>query len=83
MKQIVESRTNNGIIQTTNLNIPNDTKVILIWDNEDVADHKSNKLNSLPKGIIMNKPEGIIDSLISFPNDAVEFQRNIRDNEWN
>lgn len=83
MKQIVESRTNNGIIQTTNLNIPNDTKVILIWDNEEEADNKSKKLNSLPKGIIMNKPEGIIDSLNSFPNNAVEFQRIIRDNEWN
>jgi hypothetical protein len=37
----------------------------------------------LPEGIILKKKEGPINELKSFSEDPVDFQRNIRDNEWN
>jgi len=36
----------------------------------------------LPEGIILNKKEGPINDLKSFSEDSVDFQRNIRENEW-
>jgi hypothetical protein len=36
----------------------------------------------LPEGIILDKKEGPINELKSFSEDPVDFQRNIRENEW-
>ncbi len=84
MVQIYEALFKNGQILTENISIPDNSKVLIIWDKDNTfANSNEITAKKLPPGIVLNKKEGMICDLSNFPNEAVCFQRNIRDNEWN
>ncbi len=84
MLKISEANYINGNIIIENLNIPNNSKIYIIWDSEsNINNSLTLNQNLLPKGIIFNKNESVYDKLESLPIDAVDFQRKLRDDEWN
>lgn len=84
MVQIYEALFKNGQFLTENISIPDNSKVLIIWDKDNTFDNNNGIISKkLLPCMILNKKEGIICDLRNFPYDAVGFQRNIRDNEWN
>lgn len=84
MIQIYEALYNKGKILADNIDIPDNSKVLIVWDSREKLKKSDKKLHhDLPKGIILNKNKGEINELMNLPDDAVDFQRKIRDNEWN
>jgi hypothetical protein len=84
MVQVIEAVYSNGKVLTENANIPDNSKILIIWDSTgSVVNYNSIGKKTLPSGIILNKVEGQINPLVNFPEDAVEFQRTIRDEDWN
>ncbi len=84
MLKICEASYNNGNVIIENLNIPNNSKIYIIWDSDgNINNSIYFNQNKLPKGILFNKNERVYDKLESLPIDAVNFQRELRDDEWN
>lgn len=83
MVQIIEAVYNNGKVYADNVNIPDNAKVLIVWDSSgDYLKPKRSGKKSLPPGIELKKTQNQVNPMSSFPQDAVEFQRKIRDEEW-
>ncbi len=84
MLKIIDARYCNGKIILDNNSIPDNSKIIIIWDSDRNTENTvETNLNKLPNGILFSKQNGMFEELKSLPIDAVEFQRSLRDEEWN
>lgn len=84
MVQIIEAVYSNGKVLAENIEIPDNSKVLIIWEQSgSIAKSNRETKKTFPSGIVLNKIEGQINSLASFPENAVEYQRTQRDAEWN
>ncbi len=84
MIKVREAIFKKGQIILEDLDLPDNTKLLIMFEsNEQDKDQKSDLYPDLPEGIILDKKEGPINELKSFSENPVDFQRNIRENEWN
>jgi len=84
MVNVIETVYKNGRVLADNANIPENSKVLVIWDTTGyISNSNFVEKTSLPSGIDLNKIQRQLNPLESFPIDAVEFQRSLRDGDWN
>lgn len=81
MVQVIEALYSEGKVLIDNINIPDNSKVLILWDPKGFDVDTVNK-KVLPEGILLSEITNIKSDLRSLPEDAVEFQRRIRDEEW-
>ena len=84
MVNVIEAVYKNGKVLADNANIPDNSKVIIIWENNKSIDENTilNK-KQLPKGVLLEEIKNSFNQLENFPVDAVQFQRSLRDGDWN
>ena len=84
MVNVLEAVYKNGKVLADNANIPDNSKVIIIWENNKSIDENTifNK-KQLPKGVLLEEIKNSFNQLENFPVDAVQFQRSLRDGDWN
>lgn len=84
MVNVLEAVYKNGKVLADNANIPDNSKVIIIWENnKSIGENTILNKKQLPKGVLLEEIKNNFNQLENFPVDAVEFQRSLRDGDWN